>query len=702
MAVRRHIPIRIYVGALFTILAIVVGVATASLFLNRMRSALAATSAQLFDRTTTIVTSDVAAARAQITLSLHFAARSPLARAAAGSDRSTAVDVLGDILDQNPWVEAAYAGYPQGDFVLLRRRPAGRTVLGDLPPAVSFVLQTVERDGRTVHGGFVFYDAGMRALARRTDPAYRFDPRVRPWYVGARAGRVTLTAPYLFYTTRQSGVTMSLRTPAGSVVAADIALASVSEEFATLRTTPSSAAAIVEPNGRVIAFSDPPAFGRAAGAAAGLPTLGQLRAPVLAAAIAAAAGTGEVDGTLRDANGRTWVYRVRPVLPEADGTSRLLALATPEDELYAAADRARNEAIAIAIGMLLIWIPCSLYFARLISGPLDALRADALALRNGDFGDRVPPSSIISEIDEFAGTFESMRRHIRARDEATTRFVPRAFLKQLGLTDITALHLGDHVERHMTILFSDIRSFTALSESMSPQQTFNFVNSYLTRVGPIIRDHGGFIDKYIGDAIMGLFSDEPRFAIDAAIAMQRRVVVYNEERARAGYAPIAIGIGLHTGELMLGTIGESQRFETTVIADAVNVASRLESLTKTFGSLVLASGQVLDAVDASAYQVRRLGDVQVVGTTRPIALYEICDADPAATLAHKVRTERQFEAGRLAYAAGDFAAAGRLFDEVLADDANDRAARYFRNRITTFETAAVAAAWDGIERMEMK
>jgi two-component system sensor histidine kinase ChiS len=397
-----------------------------------------------------------------------------------------------------------------------------------------------------------------------------------------------------------------------------------------------------------------------------------------------------------------WVYRVRPVLPEADGTSRRLVLATPEDELYATADGARNEAIAIALGMLLLWIPCSLFFARLISGPLDALRDHALALRNGDFGDRVPPPSIISEIDEFAGTFESMRRHIRARDEATTRFVPRAFLRQLGLTDITSLQLGDHVERHMTILFSDIRSFTALSESMSPQQTFNFVNSYLTRVGPIIRDHGGFIDKYIGDAIMGLFSDEPRYALDAAIAMQRRVVVYNEERARAGYAPIAIGIGLHTGELMLGTIGESQRFETTVIADAVNVASRLESLTKTFGSLVLASGQILDAVDASAYRIRRLGDVQVVGTTRPIALYEICDADPAATLAHKVRTAAEFEEGRLAYAAGDFAAAGRLFAEVLADDASDRAARYFSNRIATFEAAAVATAWDGIERMEMK
>ncbi len=331
-----------------------------------------------------------------------------------------------------------------------------------------------------------------------------------------------------------------------------------------------------------------------------------------------------------------------------------------------------------------------------------ALRADAIALRNRDFSDRVAPATIITEIAEFAETFDSMRSHIREHHQAATRFVPQTFLEQLERADILALELGDHAERTMTILFSDIRSFTALSESMSPQQTFNFVNSYLTRVGPIIRNHGGFIDKYIGDAIMGLFPEHPQSAVDGAIAMQQRVVLYNEERGRAGYAPIAIGIGLHRGNLMLGTIGEELRFETTVIADAVNVAARLESLTKTFGSLILSSGTVIDQIDAAKYQTRRSGDVQVVGTTRGVTIVEICDADSPAKLAHKLRTAGAFESGRVAYANGDFAGAHRSFATVTDDDADDRAAAYFRDRAATMMAAVLNPDWDGVEKMEAK
>ena len=237
---------------------------------------------------------------------------------------------------------------------------------------------------------------------------------------------------------------------------------------------------------------------------------------------------------------------------------------------------------------------------------------------------------------------------------------------------------------------------------MTPQQTFNFVNSYLTRVGPIIRDHQGFIDKYIGDAIMGLFPGDSPAAVDASIAMQRRVVVYNEERARAGYPPIAIGIGLHNGDLMLGTIGETLRFETTVIADAVNVASRLESLTKTFGSLILASGQVLEVVDVAAYRIRRLSDIMVKGTSRSLTVYEICDADPPEVLAHKMRTAPVFEEARIAYASGRFGEARDLFARVLADDPEDRAAAYFHERAVTLAGVDLGFAWDGVEKMESK
>jgi two-component system sensor histidine kinase ChiS len=199
--------------------------------------------------------------------------------------------------------------------------------------------------------------------------------------------------------------------------------------------------------------------------------------------------------------------------------------------------------------------------------------------------------------------------------------VPREFLKFLEKESIIDVQLGDQVQREMTILFSDIRSFTTLSESMTPKQNFDFLNAYLKRVSPVIRNNSGFIDKYIGDAIMALFPEVPDDALRAAVDMQKQVYDYNLKRQKSGHLPIAIGIGIHTGNIMLGMIGEEQRLEGTVISDAVNLAARLESLTKVYGASILISGQTLSKLDnATDYNCRFIDKVQVKGKTERIAV----------------------------------------------------------------------------------
>jgi class 3 adenylate cyclase len=698
-----NISIRTYAAGLFIVLTLAIGFSLAGLFHERMRSAILSVANVLFDRTATIIAEDVEHEQTQLALSLEFTAISALPGARSLDARLHGLNVLTAVLKANPSVVAAYVGYPNGDFVLLRRRPPPNVSLGPMPATTQFVLQSIERSGSSVRGRYVFYDAQLAPVGGRDDPAYRYDPRTRPWFT-ARRDATFVTAPYTFFTTKNLGITLSLRTPTASVVGADIDLARLSTDIAKLRPTDSSVAAIVEPGGAVLAYSDPNALAQSQHDAKDdrAPTVAELHSPPLEAALRAIGGDSKpVEGTYRDPAGRPWLYRVSPVLRRPDSL-RWLVLSIPEDELLGAADRVRNEAVLLSLVLIVIWIPFTIWLSRFITRPLARLRQDAVALRNSDFSERPPASSIIAEISEFEQTFDSMRRHIREHNEASTRFVPHEFLEQLQRDDIRSLQLGDHAERKMTILFSDIRSFTTLTESMTPQQTFNFVNSYLTRVGPIIRDHGGFIDKYIGDASMGLFPEGPSDALHAAIAMQRRVVLYNEERARAGYAPIAIGIGLHYGDLMLGTIGETLRFETTVIADAVNVAARLESLTKTFGSLILASGQVMDAVDAATHRVRRLSEIQVAGTSRALHVYEICDADAAPALDHKMRTAATFDAGRDAYTAGQFSEARNCFAQVVADDQNDKAARYYHERAEMLETFGSPRGWDGVERMETK
>src|ERR687886_1812196 len=160
-------------------------------------------------------------------------------------------------------------------------------------------------------------------------------------------------------------------------------------------------------------------------------------------------------------------------------------------------------------------------------------------------------------------------------NKAYARFVPNQFLQFLEKSSIIDVELGDQVQLEMSVLFSDIRDFTTLSETMTPEDNFKFINSYLSRMEPVINENHGFIDKYIGDAIMALFSGEADHAVKAGIAMMHRLVEYNQYCARAGCAQIQIGIGINTGSLMLGTVGGPNRMDGTVISDAVNLASRV-------------------------------------------------------------------------------------------------------------------------------
>lgn len=206
-----------------------------------------------------------------------------------------------------------------------------------------------------------------------------------------------------------------------------------------------------------------------------------------------------------------------------------------------------------------------------------------------------------------------------------SRFVPHEFLEMLARESIVDVQLGDQMQREMTVLFSDIRSFTALSEELTPKETIDFLNAFFGRIAPVIRAHGGFIDKYIGDGVMALFPGKPDDAIDAALAMTSELADFNYHWHEEGHDVINIGVGIHTGTLVLGTIGETDRFETTVIADAVNTASRIEGLNKELGTTILASHETISRLaDPGNYLVRDMGQVKIRGKTEPVHCYDIC------------------------------------------------------------------------------
>jgi len=247
-------------------------------------------------------------------------------------------------------------------------------------------------------------------------------------------------------------------------------------------------------------------------------------------------------------------------------------------------------------------------------------------------------------------------------NQAFERFVPSEFLWFLNKQSIVDVQLGDQIEQEMSVLFSDIRDFTTLSEQMNPEDNFRFINSYLSRISPVIREHQGFIDKYIGDAIMALFSGGADNAVKAGIAMLNKLVEYNQHRTNPGYKPIQIGIGINTGLLMLGTVGEPNRLDGTVISDAVNLASRTEGLTKNYGVSLLITDQTFKRLqNPTNYALRRIDEVKVKGKSDNVTIYEVFDADQPEVKAAKLATLSTFTEAICFYLHNDYAAAAERF-----------------------------------------
>lgn len=276
---------------------------------------------------------------------------------------------------------------------------------------------------------------------------------------------------------------------------------------------------------------------------------------------------------------------------------------------------------------------------------------------------------------------DSLRERLSTTTDAYGRFVPREFLNLLGIEDIRRVELGQQVERKMTILFADIRDFTALSESMSPQENFNFLNSYLVHMEPVITAHGGFIDKYIGDAIMALFPDSPDAALRCSQVMLEQLERYNEGRRRAGYRPIKIGIGINTGIVILGTIGGAARMDGTVIGDAVNLAARLERLTKEYRVSILISEYTLYCLDQpELWSIRFLDRTHVRGKQDSQSVYEVFNGDPAPLREAKTQGLKGFEQALAYFHLDDVPTAQDKLAAYLVSAPDDDAARVYLER----------------------
>ena len=261
--------------------------------------------------------------------------------------------------------------------------------------------------------------------------------------------------------------------------------------------------------------------------------------------------------------------------------------------------------------------------------------------------------------------------------QAATKFVPREFLSLLGHPSIVDVQLGDSVKQHMSVLFADIRDFTTISEKMTPEANFQFINDYLLLMEPIIIENNGFIDKYIGDAIMALFTSSADDALKAAINMLKTLEAHpiniNNQKET-----VKIGIGINTGNLMLGIVGGQNRFDGTVTGDTVNLASRLQDLTRVYQVSLLISHDTCQGLKIPAdYAIRLIDIVQVKGRQEKVSIFEVFSGDDPVSLQGKLASQTIFEQGIVFYQNQQYLEAIDVFQRCLDIYPGDSVAKLY-------------------------
>ncbi len=288
-------------------------------------------------------------------------------------------------------------------------------------------------------------------------------------------------------------------------------------------------------------------------------------------------------------------------------------------------------------------------------------------------------------------------------NDAANRFVPHEYFSILGKNDILDVQLGDQIQKDMTIFFSDIRSFTNISEKMSPKENIDFINEYLSRVGPVIRDNNGFIDKYIGDAVMALFANSADDAIFAALSTLKAVEEFNRARKKKNEEGIRIGIGLNTGTLMLGTVGEQHRINATVISDAVNLASRIEGQTKVYGVEILITENTHRTIrQPGNFLIRSIDKIAVKGKDRGVSIFEIFNGSPDPIREYKTSILPRYEEAYSLFFDRNFLEAGKLFRECAKEGIPDGCVRMYLERCEFYSVNPPPENWDGVTKLHSK
>ncbi|MBF0178467.1 MAG: hypothetical protein HQM03_00415 [Magnetococcales bacterium] len=627
------------------------------------------------------------------------------------------LDDLFQTILQYPQIFSLYVGYDNGDFlqlVNLDSQPRFKQSLQPPEQAHFGVLTVIARSGQPSFKQWSFLDvAGNKAGSHPPDTT-TFDPRQRPWFIASPDDRdVKVSDPYIYHSIRKPGITFSHRLQgkeSGGVFGIDITLSHLSEFLQHQQFSPSSQILFFNRKGEVIVHPDESRTMQVfVNDLTGATTLKiakvtDLRNPVIEELVTRHLNGSWVNGTIFPVHGQQHIGLITP-LPERYARETMIAVTVPVSEFLGPIADTGIRGLFFSLCALALTLPITWLVSRRFTSKLRQLAQETSRIQQFQLEGPVPVHSHITEIRALTQSIGAMKNALNIFGQ----YVPKALVRQLIAT---GENIGRHSERReITLLFTDVGNFTHLAESLPPEQLTDLVSEYLREMTKSILEHGGTIDKYIGDAIMAFWNAPQRTdqhsvqACIATLACAHASNALNRVWQERGQPVLPTRFGLHTGEVIIGNIGSPDRMDYTAMGAAVNLASRVEGLNKVYGTQILITDAVAKRLEPE-FVTRQVDLAVPKGATQPVPLYELLGLREGPR--HLLVTDHQLAELSLwapifvFYQARQWSKALEACRVLLAHSPNSGLGNLYRQRCMHFMQSPPPENWDGAKHFRFK
>lgn len=597
------------------------------------------------------------------------------------------------VLKSYPQISQFYLADEQGSYIRAWRLPDGimetRIILPNASPPTDL---------------FHYWKNDFEIFETRVSNTIEYDPRVRPWYIGARDARTNFwTDVYILFRNKKPAVTSAFPVldEKGNVIrvwAMDIELDAISDFLRELKIGKSGVVFIINQKHEVVAHPDISRIIKEEAGKLRPVRIEELESSPINTAFREHIATGN-NNLFVESEGKRYFASVSR-FPETFPVPWEIVLVVPEDDFTSDAWQLIKQSLFLCMLILGMAVLMAVFIARSISRPIQKLTEETGKIKNFQLDGRVAVRSHIKEIQSMSNAISAMKSGLKA----FRRYVPHELVRQLVNTGEEA-RLGGH-KKELTILFSDIAGFTAISESMTPEELMLHLSEYFDELTKILTAQKATIDKFIGDAILAFWGapvpdeDHVLHACRAGLRCQKKIRELNRKWESQGKQPFITRIGISTGVTLVGNVGSSERINYTVMGDNVNLASRLEGANKLYGSGIIVTQRTHDAV-SDGFLFRLLGIIAVKGKSEETTIYElVAEKEPGDENAKEAVLCRDFTNGVKAYLAGEWDKACDIFERLSAEFPPDPPTAFYLARCRQYRGTKPAADWRGIEYVE--